>query len=967
MSDFKDYTDKTKKIAQLLREQLFIGVEVSSFTQNAAKIAGVTPKKERLLNLLEVKELSSDRIGEGIDFILCLTDEIRSIEHKSENSFSLRMTNNHDFRTFNSLQTEAFIQMLVTYCNKYSPRPPKYINSVGTINTAKQMNKAVKTNNNTNNTQPTKIERKIQTQKENISNTISAQKSNNPLIDHKPQIITSQLNSTGKNNVPIITPQSTHNKNSTTLEFINSSSRSIVEDDASITFDQEEVGEFNSNNGDLLLDQTFMLSADELLGSFGWRANVDASELENHLIKELSKLESENVKNMLEADKKVPVVISELDNAIKELELIDGLLINYCNELDSLGNEVRQIQVENENLKIEEVNQQNLLIELENFLTVIQVSEDQAQYLRSESLESEKGINRVIKVAALLQEKISMRLGGGLEGIEAFRDRKNKYEFYTSNFSTRVFDYLKIMFQIKLYIQCMNKVYNKEGNDLLDSCRPFLFKYRNIEINYLFVQPSNIPQQSQFSYGIRRGSQDNDAQGSNNLNSNLDLQPYSAFGQGLDTVIRNIISEQNFLADLFHYAPYAQKTSGKKSITSTKQNNEDLLSLISFYEYANGIWVPLKNWETPRVIWSSENLVKNVKSMLDLLFGNIKIHINSMMDMGTRYDPSQSLGMIAAVEEKIIECKNTDLEFVQKMLGELNVKLTSIFSQMISQQLISIEEKKLSAKKRIGVLPMVRIFPRFVKQLETMTLKKDQSGSFMPLTKKLADESSAKIGQKILDIFNSLVRDTQKAYNQFNDKDLAKEYTNALTIALENISCMKDGLEQENSKPISVTQNNQKSNLAQNKNTSANSAVFKQFIDITQRMVEQLEQSYVTESLKKPFGKIVDFFNGVQDTLARSKQSIEQSSLYNRNSLRKLLNSYNSREIKEIIKTLYKRVEKHFGQDPKLVRIVWSQITQGILKMQQGFNNTMNRAYSETGVNFDYKQTDLLQWFDEFS
>ncbi|KAJ2740390.1 hypothetical protein GGI19_007134, partial [Coemansia pectinata] len=222
-----------------------------------------------------------------------------------------------------------------------------------------------------------------------------------------------------------------------------------VEEVPAMPTDANELEEEADDVEEMLLDEAFMLSADELVGNFGWRANIDAAQLESRLLGELHKLESENVRDMLEADKQVPKLIKELDHAISHLEQMEEMLKFYSLELESMDDDVRKIQTENESLKVEEANQQRLLVELEKILKTITLSEDELQVLRNESLETTDGIERVERVAASLKRMLGTT-PSGVGGLEATHEKMKKYEFYSANFSTRVYDYLKVMFQFKI-------------------------------------------------------------------------------------------------------------------------------------------------------------------------------------------------------------------------------------------------------------------------------------------------------------------------------------------------------------------------------------------------------------------------------------------------------------------------------------------------------------------------------------
>ncbi|OMJ18668.1 Exocyst complex component 1 [Smittium culicis] len=846
----------------------------------------------------------------------------------------------------------------------------------------------------------------------------------------------SNLNLNNSNHKPVDNaPELTLNESTTDLTF--------ADDGLDLNEDlmMDDYFELQPTSEDLLLDQTFMLSADELYGSFGWKANVDAAELESRLLLELSKLESENVRDVLEAEKKVPTIIVELEKSIKELDVFDILLKKYRDELDSMGDDVHQIQVENENLKIEEINQQKLLADLENYLAFrnsfnftrkISVSEDKVQLLTNETLETYDGISRIQQIAASLQSKLSMNLDGGLEEMSSFQSNKKKYEYYCSNFSVRVYDYLKVMFQFKseeslskkskpsnrgiheisspvrvhqflakycgltlwlremkpsadkdlqaIYIQNMNKLYNSEGNDLLDSCRSFFFRIRHNNLNYLFVAPSaNAVSSTGLSYSARRSSVENEASAfrTSNVGSNLpdkdlglDMSPSLAFKYGLETIIQSVISEKNFMADLFHYSPSRKIASDSSQDPRRERKVKDTLGFPTFREWVNDKWEPIGNWDTPRPNYSKESASKEVFSMLDLLFGNLKANIDSMIDMGTRFDPSQSLGMLSTVEQNLEQCKGSGLEFAQKILNSAKLKLTGIFNQFSQAQISYLDDIKISTKKRTGIHPSVKIFPHFLIHMEILT--ENNRGS----AKSLADQLNLKLGQKILELFNGIVSDAKNLASGM-DIEEQKDYVNALVISLSNVFILRDGLKassndlasklKSNSPPSNSKASNDKPELS-----GANLVLVKQFLNSSSQLVTKLQTQYVNIVIRRMMAKLIDFFSGLKEIESnqKNKSAAEQfPSTYNRAATRRMLSSFNSKEMRELIKQLYKRVDKHFGvgsfSTNSIFKSVWYDIREELLKIFLNYNQVLSNVYNESGVSFDFKQSDLLLWINE--
>ncbi|KAI8319134.1 hypothetical protein GQ54DRAFT_246433, partial [Martensiomyces pterosporus] len=750
---------------------------------------------------------------------------------------------------------------------------------------------------------------------------------------------------------------------------------------------------------ELLLDEAFMLSADELVGDFGWRANIDAAQLESRLLSELHKLESENVRDMLEADKQVPRLVRELDQAIAHLEEMDEMLKFYSLELESMDDDVRKIQMENENLKVEEANQQRLLVELEKILKTITLSEEELQTLRNESLETTDGIERVERVAASLKRMLGTTPGGGLGGLEATHEKMKKYEFYSANFSTRVFDYLKVMFQFKidgsandkgrgttrgvrlisgpevvhkelikyagltlwlkeakpsadkelqaLYIQCMNLLYSNQTKELVESCRPYFYRYRHD------VSSGGVNPIAEFSFSTnvasatggpvaapaRRISLDGISGAAHHAISSAvksdissgagaavvassEMQPAEAFAIALKNVVANVIAEQNFISDLFHYVPAAHI----RAVRHTPADNQ--LAQDSKGVVSNTIHF---------------GSVKEVKSMQDLLFGKLVTQVDSMVDMGTRFDPSQSIGMLVSVSQAMDLCKGSDQGFLLNILERCNDKLESIFQSYISEQARVIEATKLVTKKRVGALPFARIFPKFIAHVEALV------GSSGSEARAIADRAYSRISRLIFDTLESLLRDAERnAQQNSDDKDAQKEQLNTHVLLLENMFVLVSGLQTYRS-------NGCKPYFTPTLDT---------YIDHAQIVQRKVMRAYIKDVLKRPMGKLIDFFDAVDRCLATNKDPATMANL-GKSHLKKVIQSHSNSTMRENLKQLYKRVEKHFMSEPKLKPIVWKAVTDDILSNYQRFVTLLARAYKSTNMSLDFTQTELKRWLDE--
>ncbi len=104
-------------------------------------------------------------------------------------------------------------------------------------------------------------------------------------------------------------------------------------------------------------------------------------------------------------------------------------------------------------------------------------------------------------------------------------------------------------------------------------------------------------------------------------------------------------------------------------------------------------------------------------------------------------------------------------------------------------------------------------------------------------------------------------------------------------------------------------------------------------------MAEHMEL-YLGAVIRRPLGKLLDYLESTESLLlsSTSAPSIATRASHSRSTFKKLLSTYDTKEIRRGIETLRKRVEKHFGDadDPGLSRGL-------VLKVQK---ECENRYYS---------------------
>src|SRR5947207_13771723 len=80
----------------------------------------------------------------------------------------------------------------------------------------------------------------------------------------------------------------------------------------------------------------------------------------------------------------------------------------------------------------------------------------------------------------------------------------------------------------------------------------------------------------------------------------------------------------------------------------------------------------------------------------------------------------QGLGIMAAMERKIINIEEANPEFLVRTLQKFNQRLIGLFNRLLDEQIRAIEDTKVKIKKRKGLISFMKIFPQFSIAVENM-------------------------------------------------------------------------------------------------------------------------------------------------------------------------------------------------------------------------------------------------------
>ncbi|KAJ1922425.1 hypothetical protein IWQ60_006546 [Tieghemiomyces parasiticus] len=134
--------------------------------------------------------------------------------------------------------------------------------------------------------------------------------------------------------------------------------------------------------------------------------------------------------------------------------------------------------------------------------------------------------------------------------------------------------------------------------------------------------------------------------------------------------------------------------------------------------------------------------------------------------------------MMVSVEHHMKEIEMSNQEFLFVVLQNMQKQLAATFARFVDEQVKAIEETKVTAKRRIGILPFFRVFPKFVQKLE------QAMGNSQTESRKLVSQGYEKIVRVMFARLLAIARDADVVSYQTEDKDAGKEQLNAHILTL---------------------------------------------------------------------------------------------------------------------------------------------------------------------------------------
>ncbi|KAI9814651.1 MAG: hypothetical protein M1827_003207 [Pycnora praestabilis] len=685
-------------------------------------------------------------------------------------------------------------------------------------------------------------------------------------------------------------------------------------------------------------------------------------------------------------DDRVEAVEKMLDKTIAECDELEGLLTLYGVELSTLNDDVAFIEAQSQGLQVQTANQKLLHTELEHLLRTISISSLQLQVLREASLGTSEGIEAAEFSLSLLYKAMitidpalhqgTTRLAsrtsedgtsfaGSVAGysnneigsMRALQEKKEGYRKESIIFVQRLKQYMKMTFGAaflktkdvvvkerpgsfaKRSTQLTRKVHDQSRNmlwrysplmlfsreiDLLewdeilrmyereakgsyqDEFRENVFAWKRLtkkpvgeELEVLFTtqeketegiattaRKMTVKRSATLAKTLRSATDSSGGRSPTDKSQDGRLNPYEAFAGVLDEQVPLIFMEQNFIVDFFH-ASSLENADFSEAAAANKPGMRRGTDLT-----------------TRKLFDPDRSIARRVVQAMDEVFSFWDGDIQNLVDWAIKADALQGVGVLGAIERKLFDLEETNQEYLIRTLQKVHDRLAGLFARFVDEQLRAIEDTKVKIKKRKGVIAFIRTFPNFSTAIEyvlpPLELQQDLN------VRDLVNDAYRRITKAMFESLKVIAKESpavmasQAAQGQAMGDPEDKEALNFHILLIENMNHYVEEVEVRGN-PI----------LIEGRRSA------------TQEMNEHMD-IYVGAVIRRPLGKLLDYLESTESLLlaVTSPLTIATRASHSRSTFKKLLSTYDSKEIRRGIDTLKKRVEKHFGDadDPGLSR-----------------------------------------------
>lgn len=744
------------------------------------------------------------------------------------------------------------------------------------------------------------------------------------------------------------------------IDFANVSSQLLEEsvpsgENQSVAGVEEEAAEYQELNAREKQDIEFMMEGCEY-------AISSAEAFAEKLSRELQVLDGANIQSIMASEKQVNILMNLLDEALKEVDQIEGKLSSYEEMLQSVKEQMDHISESNYLIELSKANSETLLGEIEFLVNHMDLSKGHIKALQEADLSSSRGIEACTNAAEALLQCMNVTLQPGHAMLQAVKQQQQMFRDLREQFARRLASHLNNVFVqqghdqtstlsvemtlpnhhpfhrdllryaklmewlktteynryeglTKNYIDYIVRLYDREIRDFFEVAKNKMTGVAKEGKKFglhgssgkLTGSTSSLNKLSVQSSGSRRSQSSSLLDMGNMSASDLDVADRTKFDKIFEQVLSELeplcLAEQDFISKFFNLSQH-------QSMPRTPMGEDD----------ADG--GGLSRQPNTSITTSSEKDM--IRQMMTHIFRCIEPELNNLIALGDKIDSFNSLYMLVKMSHHVWTAENVDsASFLSTTLGNVLVTVKRNFDKCITNQIKQMEDVKISKKSKVGILPFVSGFEEFAELAESIFRSAERRG------------------------------DLDKAYTKL----IRAVFINVEKVANESQKTPRDVVMMENFHHIFATLSRLKISCLEAEKREAK-----------QKYNDHL-QSYVIYSLGHPLEKLNSFFEGVKARVAQGigYDEVSYQLAFSKQELRKVIKDYPGKEVKKGLDNLYKKVDKHLCEEENLLQVVWHIMQDEFIRQYKHFEGLIEKCYTGAGITMEFTIQDILEYFSSIA
>ncbi|KAG8003455.1 Exocyst complex component 1 [Nibea albiflora] len=682
----------------------------------------------------------------------------------------------------------------------------------------------------------------------------------------------------------------------------------------------------------------------------------NAEAFAEQLSRELQVLDGANIQSIMASEKQVNILMQLLDEALGEVDTIEGKLSSYEEMLQSVKEQMDQISQSNRLIQISNTNNGKLLDEIQFLVNYMDLSKGHIRALQEGDLTSPKGIEACINASEALLQCMNVALRPGHEKLMAVTQQQLLFAELRDTFARRLTNHLNNVFvhqfnhfsHFKMTIpqfyrsSCLSLPGHDQSStlsqhtaeltlpkhsplhrDLLRYAKLMEWlknthreKYEGLSRTYVDYMSRLYEREVKEFFEvakIKMAGTTKEAKGKFGLHGSSGKLTGSTSSLNKLTVqgSNSRRSQSSSLLDMGNMSASDLDVADRTKFDKPETEEAD-----------GSMPSRMPPQAEHRHSLSSEKDM--VRVMMNKIFQSIETELNSLIALGDKIDSFNSLYMLVKMSHHVWTAENVDpASYLSTTLGNVLVTVKRNFDKCISGQIRQMEEVKISKKSKVGILQFVTGFEEFAELAETIFRNAERRG------------------------------DLDKAYVKL----IRAVFMNVEKVASESQKTPRDVVMMENFHHIFSTLSRLKISCLDAERREAK-----------HKYTDHL-QSYVINSLGQPLEKLNHFFEGVETRVAQGvrEEEVSYQLAFNKQELRKVIKEYPGKEVKKGLDNLYKKVDKHLCEEESLLQVVWHSMQDEFIRQYKHFEDLIGRCYPGSGITMEFTIQDMLEYFSSIA